>query len=206
MNKLNQFKGYAPYAAAIACLWYEAFSLSGNSSFIYGVVCVAILVAGACCILEKPKVDFIGVISLAVATLFSLFCLIADVVGILGNIADELSFAYVTRQILWLIPAFVKLLAIAAMAVLSFFYFKKKTNAMTKFWYAPAALVLVYALLYLAFRVLFFFIFNEDMLGFNPEFSVISRYFTTTIITFINYLFLTVGFAGIGMHTFSKAE
>lgn len=206
MKNSNQFKVYAPYAAAIACLLYEAFALAGNSSFISGVACVAILVAGLCCILEKPKVEFIGLISLAVATLFTLFTLIADAVGVLGDIADGAPFAFVIRQILWFITYIIKFVAVAAMAVMSFFYFKKKTNAITKFWYAPAGLVLVYALIYLVFRLLFFFIFNEDMLGFHPEFSVISRYFTTTGLTFLNYLFLTVGFAGIGMHTFTKSK
>ncbi len=202
MNKLNQFKGYAPYVAAICCLIYEAFSLAWGGAFVSSVIFVAILVAGACCLIEKEKADFVGLIALAVASVFSIIDLVLSVIDIIGYIAQRYPAGVVVQSILWLIPDVVALLAVVALTAIVFLCMKKKPNALTKFWYGPAALVVVGALITFIFGILFYFIFND----FVYVGDGVLGYLLTKVGRFLVNLSLAGGFAGIGMHAFSKKQ
>lgn len=200
MNKLNQFKGYAPYVAAICCLIYEAFSLAWGGAFVSSVIFVAILVAGGCCLLEKQKADFVGLIALAVASVFSIIDLVLSVIEIIGFIAQSYPAGIIVQCVLWLIPDVIVLLAVIALTAIVLLCMKKKPNVLTKFWYGPAALVVVGAIITFIFGLLFYFIFND----FVYVGDGVLGYFLSKLGRFLVNLALAGGFAGIGMNAFSK--
>lgn len=153
MTQLDQIKKISPYIAGIALFIFGIVGLISGESFLGYAIYVSAIVFGVSCMLDNAEI--VSVISAAALAAFNLFSLIGSFFSLLSNIIHGyLTALYVISSILALGVAFLKLVSAAALLAFVICSWKNITNQFAKFWYAPAAIALLSALLTLFIPVL----------------------------------------------------
>lgn len=146
MDTLNKLKSLSPTIAGIVYTVYAAILMLAGVSGMYVVMALAILGVGITCFIEKAEPVKMGLLLLcAVLSFFSVFSTFFDFVRMLFE--GVISFIDFIRIPLSLFTAALRVISLAMLAALVFVSWKKMSSMITKFWYAPAVVTVVAALI-----------------------------------------------------------
>lgn len=186
---MEVFKKAALPVAGIALILYAFISiLRGVSGFLPVLFAIGIVVLGITCLIEKTEpVRFGASAFLTVITLFGFF---GSLFSFLRTfLRGYFTFPSFILSVVSILGMLLELIALAAVTALLFMFWKNMRNALTKLWYAPAALFFVSGVLSIISSLFM------RMIYYRITFSLLLHSFLEMILT----VFFTVGLAALAL-------
>ncbi len=139
---MEQLKKNAHLIAGIAFIVYAVIGFIRAGGFFNILFYIAALAIGVSCFIKKT--ELVKIIGFGLMAFVSLSFIFKGVLSFLEYlIRGYLGFGNVIFWLMSMFSSVVELIGIVAMAILLFMLWKKAENILTKFWYAPAGVVLV---------------------------------------------------------------
>ena len=189
MGNLKEFKKYSLTIAGAVFAIYAAIMMLSGVHGIGVVTSLALLGVGICCFIEKTEPVRAGL--LALAALLSFFSLIGAFFDFVQALfAGWLNFFTFIVFAAGLLTSAIRVIALLGLGALVFFGWKKSFKALEKFWFVPAVLTLVAAVIDGGLTFL-------NMIAYGFYFKVIFRIAVSIIIAVI----YAVAQAALGLST-----
>jgi len=191
MGNLKELKKYSSTVAGAVFALYAAILMLSGVHGVGVVTSLALLGVGICCFIQKSEPVKAGL--LALTALLSFFSLIGAVFNFLQALfSGWLNFFTFIVFVAGLLTSAIRIVALAGLAALVFFGWKKSFKALEKFWFVPAILTLAAAVIDGALTFL-------NVIAYGFYFKVIFRIALSIIIAVI----YAVAQAALGLSTTS---
>ncbi len=199
MKTLNRLKKISPVVAGVVYVVYAAILMLSGIRGMGIVSSLAILGVGITCFIKKTEPIKMGLLLFcALLSFLSVFLTFLGFVRMLFE--GVISIIDFIRIPLSLFTSALRVVSLAVLAALVFVSWKKISSIITKFWYVPAVITVVSALIDAVIRV-----FNLIAYGMNFGHFFFGFLFDTIVMILLSGIY-AVGQAALGLSTVAENE